>query len=220
MLSALGDAIHVLPVINALKRTWPATRISWIIQPVPHRLVESHSSVDEFFVFHRRRGTAAARSYRELHEQLRAKQFDLALNLQVYMKAGLITALLNADAKLGFDRKRARDLNWLFTTHRIPPRPTGHVQDQYFEFLEYLGVDPSPVEWKLGPTPHERIAQRAFFSGRGRTCAIVVGTSKPQKNWLPDRYACVVQCLANDYGMEPILVGGPSSMERQLAEQI
>ena len=220
MLSALGDAVHVLPVINALKRTWPATRISWIIQPVPHRLVEAHLSVDEFFVFHRRRGTAAARSYRELHEQLRAKQFDLALNLQVYMKAGLITALLNADAKLGFDRKRARDLNWLFTTHRIPPRPTGHVQDQYFEFLEYLGVDPAPVEWKLEPTAPERIAQRAFFAGRGRTCAIVVGTSKPQKNWLPDRYARVVQSLVNDYGIEPILVGGPSSIERELAEQI
>ena len=220
MLSALGDAVHVLPVINALKRTWPATRISWIIQPVPHRLVQEHPSVDEFFVFHRRRGTAAARSYRELHEQLRGKHFDLALNLQVYMKAGLITALLTADAKLGFDRKRARDLNWLFTTHRIPPRPTGHVQDQYFEFLEYLGVAPAPVEWRFEPTARERIQQRAFFASRGRTCAIVVGTSKPQKNWLPDRYARVVQSVVNDYGLEPILVGGPSSTERELAERI
>ena len=220
MLSALGDAIHVLPVINALKRTWPSSRISWIIQPVPHRLVQGHPAVDEFFVFHRRKGTAAARSYRELRDQLRGKHFDLAINLQVYMKAGLITALLNADAKLGFDRRRARDLNWLFTTHRIPPKPTGHVQDQYFEFLDYLGVDASPVEWKLEPTAQERIEQRAFFAARGRTCAIVVGTSKPLKNWLPERYARVVHALTDQYGMEPILVGGPSSMERELADQI
>lgn len=220
MLSALGDAVHVLPVVNALKRVWPATRISWIIQPVPHQLVAGHPSVDEFMVFQRRRGAQAARSYRELHDVLRGRQFDIAINLQVYFKAGLITAMLDAEVKLGFDRKRARDLNWLFTTHRIPERPAGHVQDQYFEFLEYLGVDPAPVEWKLELTAEERSAQQSFYAERGRTCAVVVGTSKPEKNWLPDRYARVLQALVHDYDLQPILMGGPSSIERQQAEQI
>jgi heptosyltransferase I len=220
MLSALGDAVHVLPVVNALKRFWPSTRITWIIQPVPHRLVAGHPSVDEFIVFQRRRGTAAARSYRELHDTLRGRRFDLAINLQVYLKAGLITALLTADAKLGFDRRRARDLNWLFTTHRIPARPTGHVQDQYFEFLEHLGVDPHPVEWRIELTAEERAAQQEFFFQRRRTCAVVVGTSKLEKNWLSDRYARVLQALVQDYQIDPILVGGPSLIERQLADQI
>jgi len=220
MLSALGDAVHVLPVVNALKRAWPLTHITWIIQPVPHKLVAGHPAIDDLVVFQRRRGAAAARSYRELSEQLRGRSFDLAINLQVYLKAGLITALLDAEVKLGFDRRRARDLNWLFTTKRIPPRPAGHVQDQYFEFLQYLGVDPEPVEWRLGLTDAEKAAQQEFFQEYERTCAVVVGTSKPQKNWLPERYARVLEQLTERYGLQPLLVGGPSPIERAMAEDI
>src|SRR5688500_6124112 len=102
MLSALGDAVHVLPVVNALKRAWPQTRITWVIQPVPFQLVKDHESVDELIVFQRRRGAAAVGSYRELRHNLRGRKFDLLINLQVYFKAGLITALAPARIKLGF----------------------------------------------------------------------------------------------------------------------
>ena len=220
MLSALGDAVHVLPVANALKRQWPDTRITWIIQPVPHRLVATHHAIDEFIIFHRRRGTASVASYRALLEALKGRTFDLLLNLQVYLKAGLITALIDSPLKLGFDRRRARDFNWLFTTHRIPERPTGHVQDQYFEFLQYLGINPEPVEWGLHVGESERAEQTSFFRGRGRTCAVVVGTSKPGKNWLPARYARVLEELVTTYKLQPILVGGPSPIERRLADEI
>src|SRR5690606_18536078 len=136
MLSALGDAVHVLPVANALKRAWPESRITWVIQPVPYRLVHNHPAIDDFILFHRQRGTRALQSYVEIKDLLAHRRFDLLLALQVYFKAGLLTALSRATVKLGFDRRRARDLNWLFTTHRIPRRPAAHVQDQYFEFLE------------------------------------------------------------------------------------
>ena len=59
MLSAIGDAVHVLPVANALKRTWPETRITWVIQPVPHKLVQGHPAIDDFIVFERRSGLSA-----------------------------------------------------------------------------------------------------------------------------------------------------------------
>lgn len=220
MLSALGDAIHVLPVVNALKRAWPKARITWVIQPVPHMLVKNHEAVDEFVVFHRRRGLDAIASYRQLRRDLHGRKFDLLINLQVYLKAGLITAVAPAKIKLGFDRRRARDMNWLFTTHRIPARETGHVQDQYFEFLQYLGIDPQPVEWKLTLTDAERAAQREFFAPLGRTCAIVVGTSKPAKGWAPNRYARVIEALETELGLRCVLVGGPSEFERDAAERI
>ncbi|HEY0670766.1 MAG TPA: glycosyltransferase family 9 protein [Longimicrobiales bacterium] len=220
MLSALGDAVHVLPVLNALKRKWPESRITWVIQPVPYQLVRNHEAVDDFIIFHRRRGGQALRSYRELRHDFKGRHFDLLINLQVYLKAGLITALAPADIKLGFDRKRARDMNWLFTNQRIPARPMQHVQDQYFEFIEYLGIDPEPVEWRLQISPEERAAQSQFFEPLGRTCAIVVGTSKPLKNWAPDRYARVIEALESDFGLRTMLVGGPSEFERDLAERI
>jgi heptosyltransferase I len=221
MLSALGDAVHVLPVANALRRAWPSTRITWIIQPVPHRLVRGHPAIDEFVLFERRRGLDAWRSYAELRRAFAGRRFDLLLNLQVYLKAGLITALAPAATRLGFDRARARDMNWLFTTHRIPPRPVGHVQDQYFEFVEHLGIDPRPAEWRLGPTPEERVAQAEFFESLDRpACALVVATSKPQTNWEPARYARLAEAVESDFGLRPVLVGGPAPVERAAAEEV
>ena len=148
MMSAIGDAVHVLPVVNALKRHAPTSRITWILQPVPATLVRGHPRIDEIVEFDPGRG---ARAYLELARAMRGRRFDLVIDLQVAFKAGLATALLRAPVKLGFDRARARDANWLFTTHRIPPHPPQHVEEQYFEFLRWLGVDPEPVEWLLGP---------------------------------------------------------------------
>lgn len=221
MMSAIGDAVHVLPVANALKRTWPDARITWVIQPVPYQLVKNHPTVDDFVLFHRRKGRDAWKEFMKTRRQLRGRRFDLVLALQVYFKAGLITAMTESPVKLGFDRARARDLNWLFTTDRIPARPDRHVQDQYLEFLEYLGIDPEPVEWNLRLSDAERAAQREFFDAiEGRVCAVVMGTSKEEKNWPSERYARVVEALRRDHGYRVVLVGGPSDAERALADEV
>ena len=212
MMSAVGDAVHVLPVVNALKRHRASTHITWVLQPGPATLVRGHPSVDEIVLFDRRKGLAG---FLETRRALAARRFDVVINLQVYFKAGLITSFTRAPVKLGFDRARARDFNWLFTNRKIPPHPAGqHVQDQYFEFLTALGVPHEPVEWKLGPWPEERDWQRTFFAPLERpAAAIVVATSKPQKDWLPERWAAVVDALYADYGLQPILVGGRSPRE-------
>jgi len=221
MLSAIGDAVHVLPIVNALKRRWPESEITWVIQSVPHRLVAGHRSVDHFLLFHRRRGAGAWRSYRELAGAFPERPYDLLLSLQVYLKAGLIAAFAPASRKLGFDRTRAHDLNWLFTNERIPFRGQRHVQDQYFEFLEHLGIDPHPPAWDLPILEEERAAQRAFLARLDRpACAVVVGTSKRAKNWSAEGYARVLEALESEHGLQPVLVGGPSSVEREQAERI
>jgi len=221
MLSAIGDAVHVLPVATALKRAWPETRITWVVQPVPHALVATHPAIDEFVVFRRRRGIAAWGSYVELRRALSGKRFDLLLGLQVYLKAGLVTALAPSRVKLGFDRARARDAQWLFTNRRIPAAAPGHVQDQYFEFLRFLGVDPAPVTWNLSLTDAERAAQASFFDALDRpACAVVVGTSKPAKNWTAQGYARVLERVESEHGLRPVLVGGPSPPERRVADEV
>jgi heptosyltransferase I len=221
MLSAIGDAVHVLPVANALKRTWPASRITWVIQPVPHLLVRDHPAIDDFVLFRRRRGLQGWEGFAELGRSVRERRFDLLIGLQVYFKAGLITGLIPADIKLGFDRRRARDMNWLFTNRRIPAHAPQHVQDQYFEFVRWLGIDPEPVVWNLRLSEREREAQAAFFERLGApACAVVVGTSKPKKNWTPEGYARVLEEIERTHGLRPVLVGGPSALERALADAV
>lgn len=211
MMSAVGDAVHVLPVLNALKRHSPATRVTWVLQPGPATLVRGHRAVDEIILFDRTRGW---RGFLETRRELAGHPFDVVLALQVYFKAGLITSFTRAPVKLGFDRERARDLNWLFTTHRIPARPGQHVQDQYFEFLTALGIAQEPVVWDLGPWESERAWQREFFAPLQRPAvSLVIATSKPQKDWIPERWAEVVDALSEDYGLQPVLVGGRSARE-------
>lgn len=221
MLSAIGDAVHVLPVANALKRAWPECRITWVIQEVPWTMVRDHPAIDDFIVFRRRRGIRGVDGFLEVREQLRGRPFDLLLGLQVYLKAGIITAMTDARVKLGFDRARARDAQWLFTTHRIPAAGQHHVQDQYLEFLTKLGVDPEPVTWDLRFTEEERDAQADFFRNIDRpACAVVLGTSKAEKNWNPDGYVAVVDALYSTYGLQPVLIGGPSELERRWADHV
>ena len=218
MMSAVGDAVHVLPVLNALKRHAPSSRITWVLQPGPATLVRGHPHVDEIVEFDRSRGL---RAFTDVRRELQARPFDLVLALQVYFKAGVVTSFTRAPVKLGFDRERAKDANWLFTTHRIPPHPVGqHVQDQYFEFLTALGIDPEPPVWKLGPWDDERAWQRDFFAPFDRpTAALVIATSKPEKDWMPERWAEVCDALWHDFGLQPVLVGGRSQRELE-AERV
>ena len=218
MLSAIGDAVHVLPVVTALKRHRPSSRITWLLQPGPASLVRGHPDVDEVLEVDLARGR---RGWADALRALRARRFDLVLALQVALKAGLLAAAARAPVKLGFDRARARDLNWLFTTHRIPAGPRRHVQDQYFEFLDALGVPHEPVQWKLGPWEHERAWQREWLARFDRPpAAIVVAASDPDRNWPAERWAAVADALDERHGVRPVLVGGPSEAERRIADEI
>jgi heptosyltransferase I len=217
-MSAVGDAVHVLPVITAIKRQRPSSHITWVLQPGPATLVRGHPAVDEIVEFDRSKGLAA---FTDIRAKLRQHPFDLVIALQVYFKAGLVTSFARAPIKLGFDRERARDFNWLFTNRRIPAHEPQHVQDQYFEFLREIGISPDPVVWGLGPWAQERAWQRDFFAKIDRpAAAIVVGTSKPEKDWMPERWAEVVDALYSDFGIRAVLVGGKSDRELRAASII
>ncbi|MBC7841017.1 MAG: glycosyltransferase family 9 protein [Gemmatimonadaceae bacterium] len=211
MMSAVGDAVHVLPVLTALKRHRPSANVTWILQPGPATLVRGHPDISEILLFERGNGW---RAYNDLRRQLAPRKFDVVLALQVYLKAGMITRMVRSPVKLGFDMARARDLNWVFTNAQVPAHPMQHVQDQYFEFLDALGVPHGAPVWNLGPWPHELGQQRERLRVFERPIApIVVATSKAQKDWLPERWAAVCDALYGDFGLQPVLVGGRSIRE-------
>ncbi len=213
MLAAVGDAVHALPVVNAIKRVNPRARISWVMQTgALTQLLTGHPAIDDVIPFARKdgwRGFAAVRS------ELQKRQFDLVLVLQPYLKSGIVASFAPSPIRLGFDRARARDASWLFTSHRIPARPLQHMQDQYLEFLAALGVPSPPLEWKIGPwNDAERAWQTAFLARFERPLApIVVATSKAAKDWPAERWAEVCDALWSDFGLQPLLVGGRSPRE-------
>ena len=78
MMSAVGDAVHVLPVINAIKRTHPQSHITWVLQAGPASLVRGHPAVDEIILFDRAKGLTA---FLDISRELRRRSFDLLIDL-------------------------------------------------------------------------------------------------------------------------------------------
>lgn len=200
----------MMPVVASIKREWPDCHLTWVIQPGPLELMRGRRDVDAFLVFERGRG---ARAYMDFQRAIRGRTFDLVLDMHPYFKAGVVTRMLRAPLRVGYDRRRARDLSWLATNRRIPARPLAHVQDQYFEFLEYLGV-PLHAEWDFYFSDAECEAQRRWREGRDRpVLAVVTRSSRREKDWTLEGYARVLDVAAGDLGFETVLVGGESPGE-------
>jgi heptosyltransferase I len=219
LMSALGDVTLGLPVAMAIRRAWPATHLTWIAQRGPDALVRAHPAIDDVLLFDRRGGLGG---YLAIRRDLRARPFDLVLDLQTALKAGLVTACTRAPVKWGIDRQRARDANWLFTTHRVPSRPRAHMADQFQEFLAPLDIAPAPLAYGLAPTAAGRARAETWLEDADDTplVAVVVASSAADKNWAPERLATCCEALATDFGLRPLLVGGPTATERAIADVI
>jgi heptosyltransferase I len=216
-LSALGDVIRALAMVNGLRRGYPDAEITWIVNPVPYEAVREQPAVDRFVILERQ----GAASFRALARRLKGERFDLALVPQVSFRAGIVTALLDARVKLGFDFRRSRELHWFFCNAHLPPRPSGHAQEHYLEFLDALGIPREPVEWNLRFTDEELAWRREFFCRLGRPAvAFVAASAHPEKDWTVEGHARAMEHVDRALGMQPLLVGGPSPRERQVADAI
>lgn len=218
MMSAVGDVVHTLPVVTAIKRAHPRAHITWVLQPGPAALVRGHPAIDEIVLFDRRHGW---RALLEVRRALRGRPFDVVLAMQDYLKAGLVTALPSAPVKLGYDRARARDANWIFTNRRLPPHAPRHIQDEYLEFADAIGVPTAPLTWDIGPWPEERGWQREFVARFDRPiAALVIGSSRAEKDWIPERWAALAQALHDAYGLAPVLVGARTPREEATEREV
>ena len=217
LLSAIGDIVHALPLISSLRAGAPDLSIEWITQPVPGEIAGGHPGLDRLWTLDRARGW---RAFRDLRHALRGRRFDVVLDLQVYAKASMVTAMLDSPRKIGFDRRRARELNWLVTNERIAAGPPRHTCEQYLEFADHLGI-PRRYEWPLPIGGEERAAQEAFYGHRrGPLAALVVGTSRSAKEWPADRWARLAESLHTEMGYEVCIVGSDRPSERARARQV
>ena len=216
LLSAIGDIVHALPLAESLRSAAPGARIEWFAQPVPAELLEGHPAVDRVWLLDRARGW---RAFRDIRTELRGERFDLVIDAQVYTKASIVTALIDSPRKLGFDRARARELNWVVTNERLQPRPDAHMCDQFLEFADYLGVE-RKYTWNLPISADERAAQARFFgSSPGPVAALVVGTTRRAKEWPATRWAGLAEGLS-EMGYRVCIVGGTSDNESAVADEI
>ena len=113
-LSAIGDCTHVVPMVRTIQKHWPGAGITWIIGKLEASLVGDIEGV-EFIVFDKSR---RFRALADLRRALAGRSFDVLLNLQVALRASIVSLFVKATVRLGYDRARARDGQRFFTNHR------------------------------------------------------------------------------------------------------
>ncbi len=215
-LSALGDISHTLPLVRTIQQAWPQTKITWVIGKLEHQLVGDISNI-EFIIFDKKAGLSA---YRELRQQLRSRQFDVLLHMQTSIRASLASLLIPATIKLGFDKGRGKDMQGLFTNHKIAANPRQHVIDSFFGFTEALGIKEHILEWGI-PIPAEAREFAAQQLANDKKIVVISPcSSMSYRNWSAAGYAAVADYAVERHNMQVVLSGGPSALEKEYGEKI
>ncbi|QYJ78784.1 glycosyltransferase family 9 protein [Shewanella acanthi] len=214
-LSAIGDVCHAVAMVQAIQRQYPHLKITWVIGKVEYQLLK-HLPDIEFVIFDKSKGW---RSYFNLRDALKGRRFDVLLHMQVALRATLASLAISAKVRIGFDRARAKEGQWLVTNHQVEPLGQPHVLEGFMGFAKALGVKDLTPQWNI-PVPEADTAFAAEQIGEGeKVLVICAAASKAERNWLPERYAELADHAASK-GYRVILCGGPTALEKNLAEQI
>ena len=215
-LSAIGDACHVVPIVRTLQQAWPATQLTWIIGRSEARLMRLLEGV-EFITVDKR---ATLGGFAALRAALAGRRFEVLLHMQLALRASLLSACVPARVKLGFDRARARELQWLFTNARIAARTREHVLDSFFGFPAALGISERLLRWDLRLPPEAQAYGQQLIPDGRPTLVISPCSSHPLRNWRAARYAALAEHAVGRHGMRVILAGGPGESERLMGAAI
>ena len=193
--SSIGDVIHALPVVQAIKEAAPRLTLGWVVRRRCADVLRGNPFIDRLYVMPDRPSLGELRA---LRAELRADRYEIALDMQGLFLSGLATWLSGAPVRAGWDRNR--EANALFLTHPIIPGRARdrHEVDLLYGFAEALGVHVAHPEF----TPQTYLAAEGagrageWLAGLPRPrIALNVGASRAYKRWPVERWASVARAL-------------------------
>ena len=214
-LSAIGDVCHAVAMVQQIQSHWPDTKITWVIGKVEASLLVGLAGV-EFVIFDKRAGL---QGYRELRQTLAGRHFDVLLHMQVAFRASIASLCIPAKVKIGFDSKRAKEGQWLFTNRQIEAQEHPHVLDGFLAFARALGVPTSEPKWQMPLADSEQLWASETLLTDKPLAVICPAASKAERNWHVEGYAKIASHLS-ERGFQVVICGGPTTQEKLLAEQI
>ena len=207
LMGSLGDVARGLCLVSHIKAHRPESRITWLVEPKCADLVGLHPQIDHVIEFKRKRPVAALR---DLYQNLQKEHFDITLDLQRILKSGFFSLLSRAKRRIGFHRKNAKELNWLFNNESIPdcdenlPK-LGH----YLKFTEHLGLpEPNRLDFGLKSLDVNKLIPPAVAAIQNSFIAVVMGSSWESKDWNFEGYGQLVQHVIKNLKRHVVLLGG------------
>lgn len=207
-LSAIGDVIHAMPVLTALRERFPKGFLAWAVEnrgAVP--LLEGHSSLDDLVVLPRG-WYRSPRAVWQLRQRLRTLRIDLTLDVQGLTKSALVARLSGAPQRIGFGDEKGRELSrWLNNVRVVAPAT--HVIDANLMLLQPLGIAHPAVRFDVPEAaPARETAERVIGQLDLQSGFAVVnpGAGWPSKLWPAQRYAAVARYLGAMWNLPSLVV--------------
>ncbi len=214
--SALGDVIQTLPVLTALRTRFPNAHIAWVINRSYADLLASHPHLNEVIPFERGRGKpwsrAVCRSFAELCESLRQRQFDLVCDLQGLLRSGLLARATMAPRRIGLGdaREAAR---FFFTDVVDVPEDNMSAVDRYWLLVEALGIGSAAKQFVISVEPAIQAWAEGLTAGwSGLRIAIHAGARWMTKRWPIENFVEIAQRLQREFDVRFVLIGGGDEM--------
>ena len=221
-LSAIGDVVHVLPALAALRRAWPDAHLAWLVESLSAPLLEGHPLLDEILVYPRKqwRKRGYVRSFlagdvRRFFGGLRARRFDLAIDFQGLTKSAALPWLAGVPERIGYGDADAREASrWFYTTRCRPAGDCVHVVRRNLALLAPLAVPTEPVEFPFPDyaADRERLDRKLEAEGIGRAeplVAINPGAGWETKRWPPAHCGALAGMIAREFGCPVLVTWGP-----------
>jgi heptosyltransferase-1 len=217
-LGALGDLVHALPAVAALRAAWPDARIDWLVTDRYAALLEQVPVIDRAIIVGGRAGAPLLRVIRAL----RRARYDLAIDFQGLLKSAVLARLAGARETAGFMAGQLREpLAGLFYTRRVPVDDSGHVVRKNLSLVEALGVSAGEITCPLKTTASlvpGQVRQLLQIDAGGRFAVINPGAGWSNKQWPAVRYGAVAAHLRERHGVPSIVTWG--SGEQALAGDV
>jgi lipopolysaccharide heptosyltransferase I len=217
-LGALGDLVHALPAVAALRAGWPDARIDWLVDRRYAALLELVPVVDRAVVF----GPPEGAPLRTVLRQLRAARYDVAVDFQGLLKSAVLARLSGARVVAGFVARQLREpAAGLFYTTRIEGDDRAHVVRKNLSLVEALGVTVRDVASPLRVSPSavpDQVRQLLSLGAGGRFTVVNPGAGWPNKQWPAVRYGRIAEHVRSSHGLPSIVTWGPQ--ERRLADEV
>lgn len=226
-LSSIGDVVHALPAVGALRDRYPGCRISWLVEDQAADLLRGYQGIDRVIAVRKWRLLGDIRSLRfgqalsvaqELLHELRQDHYDLVIDFQGLLKSGVLACLARGKRRLGY--ANAREGSHLFYSERAPaPAFHDHAIARHMALLQVLGISDVPVSFAFyfGPDITARVDaicyQEAIDSGRPAVC-FNPATTWPTKLWEQDKAARLCALLHEQCGAQVLLVGAAGDQAR------
>jgi len=226
-LSAIGDVIHTLPSLAALRRLYPESHITWVVEEAAADLVTGHPYLDSVLVSRRKswsRDLLRGRVRSPLSEignfvrKLRQRDYDLVIDFHGLFKSSIIVFLSRGKRKLGYDSWQ--EISGLFLNEKIPEDVNKHAVDRYLDFPRYLGAEIDRVEFTLpsDKNAEEKVLRllREYNLEDKKFVAINPIALWETKLWSDEQFACLADLINNKLQVNVVFTGS----EKESIEKI